>query len=79
MLRALPLAGFGIVLLPRKARLLPALIHSVNNVLPQPRVERRSAGFVWARGCCDVLSDVRSKNTDSRSEMGLTYNCVNAR
>lgn len=46
VLRPLTLAGLGIVLLPSEARLLPAVVHCVDEVLAESCVEIPSLGFV---------------------------------
>lgn len=48
MLGPLALARLRVVLLPREARLLPAVVHRLDKVLAQPRVEVSSLGLVWA-------------------------------
>lgn len=46
MLRPLPGPRVWVVLLPREARLLPALVHRVDKVLTQPREEILGLGPV---------------------------------
>jgi hypothetical protein len=54
MLRPLPLARLRVILFPRKPRFLPALIHSVDEVLSQLGVQFGSTSLV----CTLLLSDV---------------------
>jgi hypothetical protein len=58
MLRPLSLARLRIILLPRKARLLPALVHGVDQVLAKCRVYLRRAGLVWTFLLGDSLENV---------------------
>ena len=55
MLVALTRASFRVVLLPCKARLLPALENCVDEVLAQLRVQLTSFLAVWAALGCKVL------------------------
>lgn len=48
MLRALPFAGFGIILFPRKARLLPAVVDGGDEVGAEVRVQFSCARLVGA-------------------------------
>lgn len=55
VLRALARARLGVVLLPCEARLLPALVDGVDEVLAQAGVEVLGLGLVWTASGCNVL------------------------
>lgn len=55
MLSSLTLTGLRVVLLPGKARLLPALVDCVDEVLTKVCVQLLSALLVGALSLCDVL------------------------
>lgn len=59
MLGALALTRLRVILLPRETRLLPALIHSVDEVFPQIGVQLLCALLVRALSLGDVLSEIR--------------------
>jgi hypothetical protein len=55
MLRPLPLARLRVILFPRKPRLLPAVIHSIDKVLSQLDVKFGGTSLVWTLLLSDVL------------------------
>lgn len=55
VLRALALARLRIILLPREARLLPALVDGADEILTQAAVEILGLGLIWTRLCGDIL------------------------
>lgn len=55
VLRPLTLARLRVVLLPSKARFLPALVHRVYDVLPQSSVQVLGLLFVGTILRCNVL------------------------
>ena len=59
MLRALSLARLGMVLLPRKARLLPLAIHVSYQVDAQLGIEVEGFVLVGAGGLCIFLDEER--------------------
>jgi len=67
VLRALTLARLGVVLFPSKARLLPALVHGIDQVLAEFGVGLGCTSAVGAGCCCDVL------------ERGGQYTCIMGR
>ena len=59
MLRPLALARLGVILFPRKARLLPGLVDRGDQNLPQIGVELLSAGLVRTFLLGDILVRAR--------------------
>ena len=61
MLRALSLAGLGIVLFPCEARAFPIVEDDIDKILAESGVEFRGFGFMWGvGGLGDVLrGDIR--------------------
>ena len=55
MLRSLSLTRLGVVLFPRKARLFPAVVYSVDQVFAEIGVQLPSALLMRAFGLCDIL------------------------
>ena len=55
MLRSLSLTRLGVVLFPRKASLLPAVVYSVDQVFAEIGVQLPSALLMRASGLCDIL------------------------
>jgi hypothetical protein len=55
MLRALPFTRLGVILFPRKARLLPTLIHSIDQVIAKFGVDFSCASTMGTRLSRDVL------------------------
>jgi hypothetical protein len=55
VLRPLPLAGLGVILLPREARLLPVVVDRVDDVLAQTGVQVLSRLLVGTGFGCDFL------------------------
>lgn len=55
MLRALPFTRLGVILFPRKARLLPTLINSIDQVIAKFRVDFGCASTVGTGLSRDVL------------------------
>lgn len=55
VLRALSRSSFRVILLPRESSLLPALVDSLHEVLPQVGVQLRCTGFVRAGSLRNVL------------------------
>lgn len=61
MLRALPLARLRIILLPREARLLPALEYCLDEVEAKARVQVFGFFLVWAGGLRVFLDKIVSE------------------
>lgn len=55
MLRSLPRACFRVILLPRKARLLPFIEDVFDEIIAERGVDVRGLRFVGAGLACDVL------------------------
>jgi hypothetical protein len=72
VLRPLSLASFGVVLFPSKARLLPALVHSIDKVLAKLGVQLLCAGLVWSLLLGNVLVGV-SYMFDMSVGRGMAY------
>ena len=71
MLRALPFTRLGIILFPRKARLLPTLINSIDQVIAEFGVDFSCASTMGTRLSRDVLEiSIVSKDETAWEDLG---------
>lgn len=73
VLRPLALARLGVVLFPREARLLPALVHRVDNVSAQTAVQVPGRLLVRAVLGCNVLWFTPESVSATSDEAAQTY------
>jgi hypothetical protein len=71
MLRALPFTRLGVILFPRKARLLPTLINSIDQVIAKFGVDFGCASTMGTRLSRDVLESRRVSGSKEEREKDL--------